>query len=328
MFSFFNNKLKYLIIGAGATGCTFACLLKSKNKNVTLISKYDYIIDGVKRNHGMTLDCKITGKNKYDVTVKKEENYKEKADVIILCVRTPNIPELIPFIKNSSHKNTIVFSIANGFGIGQALKNKLGKDLNVMNASFVGQCRCYNPKGAEVLQLKEFLNLQLSFLDNYVDNTITEKLISDLNSASIQTTLISERRFNQISFERLITRSPYEACCMYYNITANEIKDEKEITFKKLCNELITLSKAMDIQIDKDFLDNYYKNFENYKKADSANVESQILKDITKEKKQPEIDFFIFIVLELAKKYNVSLPTYSMVADKFKEYNTLEKFNI
>jgi len=69
MFQLFNRNLKYLIIGAGATGCTFACLLKSQNKNVTLISKYGYIIDSVKKNKGMTLDCKITGNKKYDINM-------------------------------------------------------------------------------------------------------------------------------------------------------------------------------------------------------------------------------------------------------------------
>jgi len=31
MFDFFKKKLKYLIIGAGSTGATFACFLKSAN---------------------------------------------------------------------------------------------------------------------------------------------------------------------------------------------------------------------------------------------------------------------------------------------------------
>ena len=39
-----------------------------------------------------------------------------------------------------------------------------------------------------------------------------------------------------------------------------------------------------------------------------------------------EIDFLFFIVVELAKEYNVQLPMYFKIADKFKEYNSLGSF--
>ena len=45
---FLKKKLKYLIIGAGSTGATFACFLYSSGKDVTLISKYDDVIKNAK----------------------------------------------------------------------------------------------------------------------------------------------------------------------------------------------------------------------------------------------------------------------------------------
>ena len=41
----FKRKLKYLVIGAGSTGATFACFLHSANKDVTLLSKYEDIVE-------------------------------------------------------------------------------------------------------------------------------------------------------------------------------------------------------------------------------------------------------------------------------------------
>ena len=52
---FFKKKLKYLIIGAGSTGATFACFLQSASKNVTLISKYESIIKTAKEKGGIRL---------------------------------------------------------------------------------------------------------------------------------------------------------------------------------------------------------------------------------------------------------------------------------
>ena len=131
-----------------------------------------------------------------------------------------------------------------------------------------------------------------------------------------------EKQFTELSFERLITRSPFEATCILYDICAHDFKEEKLETFKTLCNELLILAKAMNISIRKDFLDEYYANFEKYKERDDANVYSSILNDM-KIGKKSEIDFLFFIVVELAKKYDVELPTYFKIAEKFKSHQIL-----
>ena len=143
---FFKKKLKYLIIGAGSTGATFACFLQSASKNVTLISKYESIIKTAKEKGGIRLISKVKGDN-----IKTESEYHSKADIIILCIRTPDILSAIPFIEKVSHSKTVVMSIANGFGIGYALGKKL-KNLSVLDCAFVGKCRWYNRQDVEYLQ--------------------------------------------------------------------------------------------------------------------------------------------------------------------------------
>ena len=79
----------------------------------------------------------------------------------------------------------------------------------------------------------------------------------------------------------------------------------------------------MKVNVREGFLEEYYANFEKYKERDDANVYSSILNDM-KRGQPSEIDFLFFIVVELAKEYNVNLPTYFMIADKFKEYNNIQ----
>lgn len=321
MFRFFKRNLKYLVIGAGSTGATFACFLNSAGKNVTLISKYESVIQLAKKNGGIKLKSKVKGDKKYKVNIKTEKQYKEKADVIILCIRTPDILSAVDFIKRVSHKNTVVFSISNGFGIGYFLQKKIPY-INVIDANFVGKCRWYDRNSGEYLQLREYCELNLSAADDFSDKKLLDKIKSDFIKAGMNTSLMTAKQFNEISFERLITRSPFEACCIYYDINAHQITGEKREFFEKLCEELLILAKAMNINIRDSFLQEYYSNFELYKERDDANVYSSILNDF-KIGQKSEIDFLFFIVLELAKEYNVNLPCYSMIAEKFEKYNTL-----
>ncbi|MGM9993257.1 MAG: ketopantoate reductase family protein [Candidatus Avigastranaerophilus sp.] len=321
MFNFFKRNLKYLVIGAGSTGATFACFLNSAGKNVTLISKYESVIQLAKKNGGIKLKSKVKGDKKYKVNIKTEKEYKTKADVIILCIRTPDILSAVDFIKRVSHKNTVVFSISNGFGIGYFLQKKIPY-INVIDANFVGKCRWYDRNSGEYLQLREYCELNLSASDDFSDKKLLDKIKSDFIKAGMNTSLMTAKQFDEISFERLITRSPFEACCIYYDINAHQITGEKRELFENLCEELLILANAMNINVRNGFLEEYYADFELYKERDDANVYSSILNDF-KIGQKSEIDFLFFIVLELAKEYNVNLPCYSMIAEKFKEYNTL-----
>lgn len=320
----FKKKLKYLIIGAGSTGATFSCFLKSANKDVTLISKYESVIKAAKEKGGIRLISNVKGDKKYKVKIKTENEYREKADVIILCIRTPDILSAVPIIKKASHKKTIITSIANGFGISYALHKKFPKNL-ILESNFVGKCRWFDRQNVEYLQQREYC--EFNFADKYkeIDNKILEQIKEDFSLAGMNTTLMDEKNFTEIAFERLITRSPFEATCIYYDICAHDFVEDRMETFKKLCNELIILSKAMNINIREGFLEEYYSNFEKYKERDDANVYSSILNDM-KIGQNSEIDFLFFIVIELAKEYNVELPTYFMIAEKFKKYKTIDNF--
>lgn len=322
----FSKKLKYLVIGAGSTGATFACFLRSCGRDVTLISKYESVIKTAKDKGGIRLISNVKGDKRYKINIKTEQEYKSKADVIILCIRTPDIHSAIPLIEKAAKKNTVIFSISNGFGIGWALSKRL-KNLHILDANFVGKCRWYNRQDAEYLQQREYCELNLSDINNCVSPNIIEQIKKDFTSSGMNTSIMTEKEFTQISFERLITRSPFEAVCIYYDICAHDFEGEKLATFKKLCNELLILAKAMNINIPQGFLEEYYANFEQYKERDDANVYSSILNDM-RIGQNSEIDFLFFIVIELAKEYNVNLPTYFMIADKYKKYNSLNNFLI
>lgn len=325
MFDFlFRKNLRYLVIGAGSTGATFSCFLHSAGKKVTLISKYEEVIKVAKAKGGIKLISNVKGEHRYDVNIQTEKTYRGKADVIILCIRTPDVDSASALIKKASHKNTVILSISNGFGIGYALEKKFPA-LNVIDANFVGKCRWYNRQDAEYLQQREYCEFNFAPRTDKISPKILNQILEDFTQSGMQTTLMTEKQFTEIAFERLITRSPFEACCIYYDINAHEIVGEKWQTFETLCQELLTLAKAMNINVRPEFLQEYYDNFEKYKERDDANVYSSILHDM-KIGQSSEIDFLFFIVIKLAQDYKVNLPVYFNIAEKFKEYSTIESF--
>ena len=171
----FKKKLKYVVIGAGSTGATFSCFLYSAGKNVNLISKYDSVIKAAKEKGGIRLISTVKGDKRYNVNIKTEQQYKDKADVIILCIRTPDILSAIPFIKRVSHNKTVIMSIANGFGIGYALSKRF-KNLSVLDCAFVGKCRWYNREEAEYLQQREYVELQFAPHTSNIEASLLNKI--------------------------------------------------------------------------------------------------------------------------------------------------------
>lgn len=312
--------LKYDVIGAGSVGGTISAFLKSKNKDVRLITKYPHLVEAAKKQKGVRLISNVKGDHTYNVKVVDENNLgPRKADIIFLCVRTPDFESTFPLIKKLAHKNTILLSISNGFGIADALQKKL-PEVNVIEASFVGMSRWFERETPTYLQKREYCELKFAVRNGQIINPkMLKQFQKDIFDIGMTGGLISSSEIQSLFFERLITRSPFECCCLFYDITANEISGEKEVLFRELCDELVTLAKAMNIKLEDNVVDNYIRNFEEYKKRDDANVVSSILSDI-KNNQKPEIDFFLFIVETLAKEHNLNLPRYFEIADKYRQY--------
>ncbi len=321
---FCNKKLKYDVIGAGSVGGTISAFLKSGNKDVRLITKYPHLVEAAKKQKGVRLISTVKGDKIYNVNVVDENNIgKRKSDVIFLCVRTPDIKSTFPLIRKLAHKNTIVMSISNGFGIADELQKKL-PEVNVIESSFVGMSRWFERETPTYLHQREYCELKLAVSgSNPIDEKILKQFEKDILEVGMSGGFISLSEMKTLLFERLITRSPFESCCLLYDITANEIVDEKAVLFRALCDELVLLAKAMKINLRNDFVDEYIKNFDEYKKRDDANVVSSILTDIKRGQK-PEIDFFLFIVETLAKEHNINLPKYFEIAEKFRQHKNFD----
>ncbi len=183
--SLFKKNLKYLVIGAGAVGATFACLLKGANKNVTLISKYNNLIKKAYEQGGIRLISNIKDDKRYKLNFKTEAEYKEKADVIIICVYDKDIETVFPLVEKALKDNTIIFTTADQDTIGSLLEEKFPN--RVLNAGFNAKCRWYDRQNVEYMQQGEVCELVLTPKNKNSDKNILKQIEKDITKAGIKT---------------------------------------------------------------------------------------------------------------------------------------------
>ena len=102
--------LKYLIVGAGATGGCIGGYLAHNGKDVTLIARGAHL--QALQTKGLTIE-KADGisLNLHPIKAHSQETYRGHADVIFICVKGYSLQQMIPFIQSCCHKNTIVIPI-------------------------------------------------------------------------------------------------------------------------------------------------------------------------------------------------------------------------
>ena len=118
--------MRYLIIGAGATGCVVGAHLARAGKDVTFIARGNTL--AALREKGMSVIKPAEEFNIYPVKSYPMEEYEtcgDTPDIIFVCVKGYSVDETIPFIKNISGPETIVIPILNIYTTGEKMQAQL-----------------------------------------------------------------------------------------------------------------------------------------------------------------------------------------------------------
>jgi 2-dehydropantoate 2-reductase len=301
--------MKYLIIGTGGTGGCIGGFLASKNNDVSFISRGKNL-EQMKQN-GLKLKTGIKGEIYLpNIKVFSHEEYKDKADVIFVCVKSYSIDNIIPVIRNASHENSIIIPILNGYGIGEKISNEL-KNLHVLDGCIYISAFIDTP--GSITQLGNLFKIVFgtrkgdsinSVILNDIKNTLCDCGIPTIVSDNIQ----------RDTFKKFTFISSFAACAAYYDITAKEIQQEGKYrqTFEELCEEIKEIGNRFELEFDVDLTK------ENLKIVNSTTPDttSSMQKDM-KEGKKSEIDELVFEVVRLAGKFGVHVPVYSTIAKHF-----------
>ena len=116
--------MKYLIIGAGGTGGVVGFHMAQAGKDVTLIAR-DAHLERIQQK-GLTLQT-MWDENTKTIPVKASDmqHYKDRPDVILVCVKGYSLDGIYEFIRRIAKPQTIVIPILNIYGTGAKMQEKL-----------------------------------------------------------------------------------------------------------------------------------------------------------------------------------------------------------
>lgn len=321
IFNLFGKKIKYLVIGAGATGGVISSCLKYAKKDVTLVTNKEYILNAITFN-GINLQSKAIGNHNVKVNTVFETFIEHAYDVIFVCVRSCDFPEVLPLIEKISTPQTVIIPLASGIGITDVLQKKIKKGI-VSEVLFQAECRGYNLSNAEYLQLNDTIELTIPENTNMPKNVLNA-LILDFKDFGAIVKREENKKFADDKFSRILNDSPYILTDLFFEFYPNETKLKKNEFFAALYKELLILSVALKADVYESNVDTMFE--ERFRNGENSH--SQQYWDITRDNKKPELDFNLFIIDKLAKDYNLDLPLFSMLAEKLSSYNNLEQLSV
>lgn len=212
-----NNTLKYLIIGTGGVGGSIAGFLTLAGYDVSCIARGIHL-ETIRQN-GLRLISTLKGEHVLPVRVYAAEEYKEKADVIFVCVKGYSVNSIKELIEKAAHKNTIVIPILNVYGTGprlqQLVKNVIVMDGCIYIVGFISAL-------GEITQMGSIFRIVYGIhKDQEKWETILKAVQRDLTASGIKA-VISED-INRDTFIKWSFISAMACTGAYYNSTMGGI---------------------------------------------------------------------------------------------------------
>ena len=318
--------MKYIIIGAGGTGGILGFYMTKAGKDVTLIARNAHL--EAMQKQGLSVEKMWTNETEtIPVGAESMESYeakREKADVILLCVKKYSLDSCIPFIQNISHENTIVVPVLNVYGTGAYLQEKLPEVFVTDGCIYVSA----NIKQAGVLlqhgeilrvffgvrEKRDLKKLNGQINSEYKAEILLKKIAQDFKDSGIDGILSDNIKRDALTKFSYV--SPIGTAGLYLHAVAGDFQQESEARelFKTLICEIVTLSNAMGITFEEDLVERNLKILSNLPQEATTSMQRDVM-----EGKQSEIDGLVYEVVRMAKKYGAEVPAYERAAEKFRE---------
>lgn len=319
--------LKYLVVGAGATGGVIAAYLHRSGKNVAIIArgKSKEAIN----SKGITVltphDNPYADKarpvfpnhdsNVYPpqedivemVPAFTEDTYQDQPDVVFVCVKDYSLHEIIPFLDRICSSNTLVIPIQNALTAGERLRDALTKKPIV--ATGVAYVAVMRVEPGVIKQKLNFYTIVFGRVDNGEPTPIMKQVCTDLIDSGIDGMLTTNPLQAGIrKFFRVSILSGLECA---YNLNAGGVvaSPECRMLFKKMGEELMQIAEAIGAPFEDnplvEAICTMWESMPDYRTSMKLDFDNG---------KDPEYQTQIFDVVELGRKYGLAMEGYYTVA--------------
>ena len=301
--------MKYLVIGAGGTGGPIAAHLKKGGADVSVIARGEHL-KAIKEK-GLTI--KKSDNNDFTVKIDaySEEEYNEKADVILVTVKSYSVDSVINLIRKAAHENTVVIPLLNVFTTGEYLSEKL-PELYVVDGTMYIVSSIKEPgvitMNADIFRVI-FGERKGQAAKDILDIAAEEMLQRGINTK--HTSEIRKEALLKFSFV-----SPLAATGVFHKCRAGDMQKEGEAreTFISLVSEVETLANSMGISFEEKLVQRSLKLLH----ARTPDMIASMQRDV-ESGKQSEFDGLIHSVAKISKEKGLGLKTYEMISEFGKE---------
>lgn len=298
--------MKYVVIGAGGTGGILGAELYKAGNDVSLIARGEHL-NNIKTN-GLTVRYMESGsENKYLISAYSEDEYKDKADVIFVCVKSYSVLGTIPLIARISDQNTVIIPVLNIFTTGETIRREL-PNRYVLDGCIYVSANIEAP--GRLLRHSEILRVVYGTVSGQETRPVLNMIKQELERAGIDA--VWSDNIRRDSLKKFCYVSPIGAAGLYFHATAGDFQREgqERDMFISLMGEIGALAAGMGCAFDGDVIGNNLEILSHQPPGATTSMQRDIYAG-----RESEIQGLVYDIPELGRKYNVNMPLYKEIAD-------------
>ena len=312
-----THPLKYLIAGTGGVGGSIAAFLALAGKDVTCIARGEHL--AAIRENGLQLHSDLKGEYALRVPAYTAEEYTAlvstsadyKADVIFVCVKGYSVDSITELIKSAAHEHTVVIPILNVYGTGPRIQ-RLVPGVTVLDGCIyiVG----FVSGRGEITQMGKIFRLVYgAHRSTIVSRETLEAVQRDLQESGIKADISDD--IDRDTFVKWSFISAMAVTGAYYDVPMGEVQKPGEVrnTFIGLSQESAALGRKLGIAFKEDIVEYNLKVIDKLAPESTASMQKDMAKG-----HESEVQGLLFDMITAAEEQGIEVPTYRMVAEKFK----------
>lgn len=299
---------KYLVIGTGGVGGSIAGFLALAGKDVTCIARGKHL-EAI-RKYGLHLKSDLKGEHYLPVKACTAEEYKDKADVVFVCVKGYSIDSIKDVLEKSARPDTLVIPILNVYGTGPRI-GRLVPSVKVLDGCIyiVG----FVSGEGEITQMGRIFRLIFGARpEQNIPQEALDEIADVLQSCGIKAEVSDD--INRDTFIKWAFISAMACTGAYHDVPMGEVQHEGPVrdTFIGLSRESAEMGHRLGVAYPEDPVAYNLKVIDKLDPHSTASMQKDLAKG-----HQSEIQGMLFDVIKLGEELGTDLTTYRKVAAKF-----------
>ena len=297
--------LKYCIVGTGGVGGTHGFYMARAGKDVTFIARGRQL-EALQTN-GLTLHRRWEDvRETIPVKAYDMEHYPDRPDVIIVCLKSYSMADVVPFVKRIAKKDTIVLPVCNVFNTGGELQKLLPDTLCLDGCTYVVS---EQEAPGVILQHIDLARIIFGAREEKDERPVLAEIERDLLDSGIRGKLSHHIRRDHL--QKFAYVSPAGAVGLYCDCTAEGFQKEGEPRelFKAMIREICALADALGCPFDQDVVALSLNIHDHQQKDTTTSLQRDVL-----EGRRSEFDGLIDSPIRLGESVGLDMPAYRRVS--------------